>query len=298
MIDPELQEQAALYALSLLQGEELRAFELALARDSELEALVDDLAQSAAALVRALPATPAPPALRERVLAKARGESPAPARRSWSAVLGWAATAVFACTTGALFVKLGDTRDRSAERVRIALFEQDEERAKLTEAIQAEALGRIRVEAQLAAVQQEQQRLAAERERLIEENGGLEKQLDGLRTRNALAQVQIATLKSQVSAFEKVTGVAVWDAERQTGVVRLENLPALGTNEDYQLWVIDPKVPSGPVSAGVVAVGAGGVTRLGFRPARPIARAEKFALSIERRGGSTTPRGDIVLLSN
>jgi hypothetical protein len=62
MIDERHEELAALYALDLLEGAELTAFESALAHDAELRRLVASLRETSAALALAAPTVPAPSA--------------------------------------------------------------------------------------------------------------------------------------------------------------------------------------------------------------------------------------------
>jgi hypothetical protein len=101
MIDERHEELAALHALDLLEGEELAAFESALAADPDLRRLVSSLRDSAADLAFTAPAVPAPSAaLRARILNSAvphpgsnHGQIlPFPTLPAW---LGWASAACF-----------------------------------------------------------------------------------------------------------------------------------------------------------------------------------------------------------
>lgn len=78
MIDAHHEELAALYALHLLDGPELAAFERALAADPALRALVDSLREPTAALAHTAPFAEPPAALRARVLAAVTARPPAP----------------------------------------------------------------------------------------------------------------------------------------------------------------------------------------------------------------------------
>ena len=49
MIDETLQDQAALHALGMLQGEEAATFKTALAGNAELQTMVDEIAEAAGA---------------------------------------------------------------------------------------------------------------------------------------------------------------------------------------------------------------------------------------------------------
>ena len=88
----------------------------------------------------------------------------------------------------------------------------------------------------------------------------------------------------------------VWSQEQQSGILTLEKLKPPGPTEDYQLWIIDPKAPA-PISAGLLLVDEKGGGRYEFKSAMPVGAADKFAISREKKGGSMTPQGPIVLLS-
>ena len=279
MIEETQQDQAALHALGMLGGDEAAAFRASLAGAVELQALTDDFGDAAAALVHALPAAKAPPEILSRLLAKIRAErmhtSALPPRafvpRTDWMPLALAASIAIAATVGFFAgAKIGSIK--SQRRI-----------AALT--------------SEVAKTEAERERLAALSSALKDERGILEKRIGDLRQRDALSQLRIATLKSQLKAYAKVVAVAVWDATGQQGVVRFDNLPAAASDKDYQLWVIDPRYAS-PVSAGIFTAGTGGATDVKFKPDQPIALADKFAVSLEQKGGATSPHGPIVLMSN
>lgn len=273
MIDETQQDQAALHALGLLEGDEAKA----IAGAPELQALADDIAESAAALVHALPAAKAPPEILPRLLAQMRAER-APASRAYATVprtnwqpLALAAGIAIAATVGFLTgTKIAEARSqRQIASLAAEVAQKESERARLTS-------------------------LAAQ---LKDERGILEKRIDDLRQRDALSQLRIATLKSQLKAYAKVIAVAVWDAGGQQGVVRFDNLPPAAADKDYQMWVIEPRNPK-PVSAGIFSAGGGGTINVKFKPDQPIALADKFAVSLERKGGTSGLPTTVVLMSN
>ena len=110
-----------------------------------------------------------------------------------------------------------------------------------------------------------------------------------------LAEMSIATLKAQVSAYKAATAVVVWDKNRKNGVLQLDKLPPPAGGKDYQLWVIDPKIPQ-PVSAGILSVPNEGLIRASFHPVTPVESAGAFAISLEKAGGSLKPEGQIILV--
>lgn len=110
-----------------------------------------------------------------------------------------------------------------------------------------------------------------------------------------VCELKIATLDS-MSPNQQGAAIVAWDAAMQHGVVRVENMPQPAANQDYQLWIIDPKYPQ-PVNAGVIRVNASGKGDVMFKPRQPVNSADKFAVSIERKGGAPQHEGPIVMLS-
>ena len=283
MIDEALQDQAALHALGLLEGSEAAAFQAALKGNAELQAMVDEIAETAASIAHALPAVKAPTEVLPRLLAQIRAErlhGSAPRAQvadSESNWMPWALAASIALAAAVGFLS----------GAKVSAVRSDVEIARLR--------------SQIEQADTERQRLASIIAALKEERVAMEKRVDALRTRDAISQVQIATLKVQATALAKayaeVAAYVVWDATGQNGVMRFDKLPPAGVNRDYQMWIIDPRYDA-PVSAGIFSTGAGRELEVKFKPTRPIALAGKFALSVEQKGGSAKPQGPIVLMSN
>ena len=279
MIEETQQDQAALHALGMLEGEEAAAFRAALAREPELQALADEIAEAAATLTHALPSTKAPAEILPRLLAQIRAErmhATAPRAQATASSGGWMPWALAASI--ALAAAVGFVSGSKVTSVN-----SDEQIAGL--------------KSQIEQADIEQQRLAAIIAALKEERVGLEKRVADLRQRDLLSQVKIATLEVKLRSYAKVLAYAVWDSTAQQGFMRFTNLPAAAADKDYQMWIIDPRYDA-PVSAGIFTAGGAGELDVKFKPTRPIALADKFAVSVEQKGGSTKPLGPIVLLSN
>lgn len=113
--------------------------------------------------------------------------------------------------------------------------------------------------------------------------------------------LKIATLTPpSQNASQGALAVVVWDAARQEGVLKIENLPALAADQDYQLWLVDP-LQAAPVDAGVFAIdaplaAAAGASRgIAFKAKQPVRTVEAFAISRGRKGGAARPEGDFIL---
>lgn len=107
----ELEEQACVYVLGLLEGDEAPAFERQLESDNELRAFVDQLDETVAQLARHAPPRPLPPALWERVLSQVRSEKKVPfsRRRQW---IPWAIAAGLALICSYLIAERNQLRHR------------------------------------------------------------------------------------------------------------------------------------------------------------------------------------------
>jgi len=273
MIDERTEELASLYALDLLEGAELAAFEASLAQDAGLRALVHELRETASALSLAAPATVPPDWLKSRLFVSLAEKSRTEDRRvtpfAPPAWIPWAIAAGLALT--------------SAWLTQLYFTQKSESIAQHEQAALAQ------MEIQSVQNQLEIQHILASRQ--------LADLQEQIKTNSDLSRLEIAKLVSLLGNSPQARAVAVWDQATQQGVLTVEKLPALAADKDYQLWVIDPKYPD-PVSGGVFTVDAHtGTARLAFHPGQLIATAAKFAVSCERKGGRPKPEGPIVLLS-
>jgi len=328
-------EEAAAYVLGHMDAVERAAFVRSMNQDLSLRALVDDLAHTAASLSYCAPQAGAPTAVRQRVLDNISSlsqdataipleipDAPKPPKRSpvW---LGWAVAAGFAIVGGAVLFSLFHTRQElAANQAQLQQYSELSERsakvtadamdqiqklvAKLGEsdktagelqnqlARNAEVTGELKQQLQKSetTTQMLQQELAER----AKANDALKVELANLTQANDVAKMQIATLQSTVKEYKQGVAVVVWNSETQEGILKLEKMPPLDSGKDYQLWVVDPSKKK-PVDAGVVTVDAKGFAKVEFKPVLDIEQADKFALSVEKKGGVPEGEGPIVLLS-
>lgn len=95
----------------------------------------------------------------------------------------------------------------------------------------------------------------------------------------------------------RAIGAALYSSQDQSVIVTMENLAPLPPSQNYQLWLIDSHQRT-PISAGILSPDASGNLRMQLSPATRVDAAERMAVSIEPRGGSTSPTGRIVMASN
>lgn len=302
MNDDRLEELAALHALDLLEGAERAEFEAALARDPRLRQRVRELQEASAALAHLAPSVEPPAELKQRILASAGAKTAAPSNViSFPSLLPWAAAACFALAAAWCGHLCLDARSEAAvlrDQQKLADLELQTARTQLEEEhiIDERQMADSR---QLLAARQRLEDAAKLNEQALADSNRQIADLTGkLRTQGDLAELKISTLASMLGNSPQALAVAVWNPQTQEGVLTVSKLPAATNDKDYQLWVI----PEGaaPVSAGIVSVeNATGETRMNFKAVTPVKSIAKFAVSLERKGGSstTTPQGSIVLIS-
>lgn len=122
----------------------------------------------------------------------------------------------------------------------------------------------------------------------------LQKQLVELQSRDILTQTRVAVLQSQVNTYASGSAVVVWDEKNQRGLVRYDKLPAQ-EGKDYQLWALDPAQKE-PINAGLIPVVNSGSAKVDFHPHVRVGKGAKFAVSIEQKGGSRQPAGQIIFV--
>jgi anti-sigma-K factor RskA len=280
MMDERRQEQAGLYMLGALPPEERAEFERALGADAELRKLVSQLSDVAGAMARAVPRREPPPQLKAKILSRIASKTnagvipppapvaaPQPAATDAGAAkvmafpqwMPWALAASLAVSTAWLGLERASLRGESG-RLR-------DQVARLSARV-------AEMDGQLAGLNGQMNTLQAE---LVVYRGA-----------SPFDAARVAVLDATGDPASKARAVSVWDAQKQTGVLVVENLKALPADKDYQLWVIDP-TQAAPVSAGVFSVDAEGKGRVVFKPAAAIATAGKFAVTVEQKGGVPSP---------
>ncbi len=332
MIDERHEELAALYALDLLEGAEKSSFEAALAKSPELQSLVRELREASSALAHTAPAATPPSALRDRVLATISSVPAAakpdniirPPLSVFRQILPWAAAACFAVmcawlgqlylatrsevivlresqATAALSARSSEQQlaaERILARAQLQKTDQDlaDARTLLTQSNAQVASLNQRIDSLTGATAQLGRELNDERQKAADAQQRVATLTDRLRLEADIANLKITALASKLNNSPEALAIAVWNPAKQEGILKVEKLPALAADKDYQLWVVDPQYPN-PVDGGVFTVDpVTGEARIQFKSKQPIKSIGAFAVTLERKGGVPKAEGPFVLL--
>jgi anti-sigma-K factor RskA len=255
MIDNHLEEQASLHVLGALTEAEAREFKKKLQANPELQEYVRRLSVATGAMAGASPLTEPSPQLRAKILAQVEPKQKIvtlPERRF--SPLSWLQLIYTVCLLLMVFLLIG----RNAQL----------KNKVNNEAQQIDSLNELAQSLETATNSLSQTVLA-------------------LQETNRLDNVRIAMLDSLVPDAPKAVAVSLWDNQKQDGVFVAENLKALPSDRDYELWVIgDDKKP---VASGVFHVDQSGAIRIDFKPAQFVKAASVFAVTEEAKGGVNSP---------
>jgi anti-sigma-K factor RskA len=97
---------------------------------------------------------------------------------------------------------------------------------------------------------------------------------------------------SGTAAAPGAQGVIVISDDGQHGTLIVENMPELGQELEYQLWLIKGDQRT---SGGIFSVSEDGYRSIWVKSPRPLADYSDFGVTIEPAGGSPGPTGDKVL---
>lgn len=319
MIDERHEELAALHALDLLEGAERDQFAAAVAAEPALAQLVAELRAASGSLAHLAPAAEPPASLKARVLASIEAAEAAPVGKilTFPVLLPWAIAACFALLAGWLGTRFVSSRSEATLLREQASLAELAVKSAHNEAETAQLLARRQLDTlnqQLAAAQtqvsdrdrqvatltQRIDALAGASQELGRQLGAAKDQIakltQDLKTQGDLANLKITALASLLKNSPEAIAVAVWNPEKQEGVLKVDKLPALAADKDYQLWVVDPQYPN-PVDGGVFTVDPQtGAARVKFTGKQPVKAINAFAVTLERKGGVPKAEGPFVLL--
>jgi len=303
MDDERFEELAAMNALGMLENDEKRALDGAVARDKEVRSLTLELEQVTAELAYLVKPVEPPANMKKRIRAKMRAKGVKGAGVSRGVIIGgtgWALAASFALASVWLWQQRASmTQQLAAASRAIAPVNNpatpvvDDGKARTLE----EELKKRRdeFEAQKQALAKEIETLNKRETEANAQNARLTAEVAALKEQEQQSQLQIATLESKVWEYRRSEMLVVWDQKRSQGVVMLDKMPKVDSDKDYQLWVVDPSKPN-PVSAGVVTVDSKGSVKTIFKPVEAVSGEAKFALSIEKKGGVPKSEGQLLMV--
>lgn len=302
MDQERFEELAAMNALGMLENDEKRSLDGAVARDKELRMLATELEQTTAELAYLIKPVEPPANMKKRIRAKMRATGVKGAGVSRGVIIGgigWALAASFAVSSVWLWREQnGLTQQLAAASRAIAPVNPttsvvDDGKARTLE----EELKKRRdeFEAQKKALATEIESLNKREADAKAQNARLTAEVAALKEQEQQSQLQIATLQSKVWEYRKSEMLVVWDQKRSQGVVVLDKMPKVESDKDYQLWVVDPNKPN-PVSAGVVTVDSKGSVKTSFKPVEAVTGEAKFALSLEKKGGVPKSEGELLMV--
>lgn len=303
MDQERFEELAAMNALGMLENDEKRALDGAVARDKELRTLTLELEQTTADLAYLIEPVEPPANMKKRIRAKMRARGLKGAGLSRAVVIGgtgWALAASFAVASVWLWKEhAGMTRQLAAASRAIAPVSNpavpvvdDGKTRTLEEELKKR---RDEFEAQKQALVAEVASLNKRETDANEHVAKLTAEVAALKQQDQESKLQVATLQSKVWEYRRSEMLVAWDQKRSQGVVMLDKMPKVDSDKDYQLWVVDPNKPN-PVSAGVVAVDAKGSVKVSFKPVEAVTGEAKFVLSVEKKGGVPKSEGQLLMV--
>ncbi|OYW29596.1 MAG: hypothetical protein B7Z47_04640, partial [Chthoniobacter sp. 12-60-6] len=291
MMDQErFEELASLNAFGMLENDEKRALDGAIARDKDVRALSTELDLTAAELGHLVAPVEPPANMKKRIRARMRATGVKGAGLSRGVVIGgmgWALAASLAVASVWLWQeRAGMTRQLEAAARAMAPMNPvtpvDDGKAKARTLEEELRKRRDEFEAEKKALATEIEALRKQETESKAQNAKLIAEVAALKEQEQQSQLQIATLQSKVWEYRRSEMLVVWDQKRSQGVVILDKMPKVDPDKDYQLWIVDPTKPN-PVSGGVIMVDSKGSGKTTFRPVETVTGEAKFAISVEKK---------------
>lgn len=132
--------------------------------------------------------------------------------------------------------------------------------------------------------------------KMVQANTALSDSLKTLASNMAQMQNDMTIMKDTAYKVVMLKGMKIspeskamvcWSPADKKVYVEIDKLPAPPQGMQYQLWAI---VDGKPVSEGMLTMGDG------LHPMRDIEHAQAFAISLEKAGGSDSPKGSIYVM--
>lgn len=100
-----------------------------------------------------------------------------------------------------------------------------------------------------------------------------------------------------IEGYEGMSGKVVWSDALQEGYMTLSNLPANDPSENqYQLWIVDPSRDENPVDGGVFDIPSGQETAvIPIRNPLVVSNPGAFVITLEQPGGVVVSKQEVVV---
>jgi anti-sigma-K factor RskA len=99
-------------------------------------------------------------------------------------------------------------------------------------------------------------------------------------------------------AYANATGEVIWNADEQTGYMKLAGLPVNDPNQfQYQLWIVDPARDAEPIDGGVFDITAEGEVIVPIDAKLRSDNPAVFAITAEQPGGVVVSEGPLQVVA-
>jgi hypothetical protein len=208
--------------------------------------------------------------------------------------LGWVAAA---CLLVFFTLQTGDdTQDISAElaQVKIELSDKEKTITDLESAKQKLAELNEKLSSELSTESGKIDALNTQIAKLTEKLPLLQKFESLIQDESKTQRLEFA---SASDPYNGLSGEVIWNDEKQEGYMSLENLAVNDpTQNQYQLWIVDPKRDELPVDGGVFDITQkGGKSIIPIRNALAINKPVAFVITLEQPGGVVKSKQEIVV---
>lgn len=297
----DYKELLALEAACALDADERRPLEEHLSSCAECRAELRELSDAAAALAYAVAPVAPPAALRARVLERIRAVDPSEMAVDPSEMAVSTREAAGVKKEGGAAEAL--SKDARALLSRFSLWELFAARPSLGFGAGVAAVAVLLLGAATLALWNRTESLGAEVARLSSRLDESQRELAGQRDQLARAQDVNDIISSPASTVAQLAGKqpapqarAVLAYDRSTGraVLLARGLPPAPVGKEYQLWLI---ADNKPLPGATFKSDAEGRARLSDQLPAGV-KSPTFAVTLEREGGESAPKGDMYLLGS
>jgi anti-sigma-K factor RskA len=119
----------------------------------------------------------------------------------------------------------------------------------------------------------------------------IEKEIDQLKPND---RVKLVSLKG-TPEFPQAMTTVYWDSTSHDVYLLINNLPKPASDKQYQIWAL---LDGQPINLGMIENEHFVQQKSLLIQAQNVSKAQAFAITLEKKGGSPTPQGQMVVLGN